>query len=380
MVDGLYRGRDILPLEQEVSRALAGRRAAGVGGAPVVRRAALLGLAFVGCLAVLVVLAALVGQQDMLRGDHLVVASLLVGLLGHATAKIFGGALSGTGRFARYGFFLATDSSIRLGLCVLFLLLGVEAAWPYALALAVAPLLALVPACWHLGVLTGPGPAARWREMTVALGSLLASSVLSAALLFAPAILVELMTDVGSREDVGVFNAALIMARVPIIVFGAVQIALLPQLSELAAGGHYRRLPAAMVRPMAAMAIVLGGGTVVAFLLGSQFMTLLFGDAYQAESSLVGVMTLGTSLYVVALTVSQGLIAIRLVSRAAASWAGGLVTLIAVLALADIGVEERLAVGYAIGCGVALAAMSTFLLVSLRTRAGTVDGWKGGWL
>ena len=367
------------PLEQEVSRALSARRGVNVGGAPVVRRAGVLGLGAVVCLAVIVVAGSWLGGDRVLRGDAWLVAGLVCALMGHAAARLFSGVLSGTGRFGRYGAYISLDASIRLALCVAFAMLGVTLSWPYGLALAIAPLLAILPARLGIASLTSPGPEAPWRELSVALWALLTGSVLAVTLLYAPSLLVEALTSDVSRDDAGIFNAGLILARVPVIVFSAVLVVLLPRLSQIVAAGHARDIPRAMARPLAAVGLALGIGTVAAFWLGSDVMTLVYGDAYATSSHTIGALTAGTSAYVVALTLSQGLIALEAATRAAWSWALGLVVLGLVAMVADVDVASRVTLAYLAGTTVGAVSMAWMLLVAVRARPrpGDPDGYSG---
>ena len=274
----------------------------------------------------------------------------------------------------------AFDSLGRLLLCVVFILIGVTASWPYGLALAVAPLLAVVPTMWRIGVLTGPGPEAPWRELSVALGALLASSVLASALLYAPAVLIEALAGPGARSEAGVFNAALILTRLPLVLFAAVQIALLPQLSSLVARGRVAEIPSLLARPLVAIVVVLTVGCVAAFAIGPAVMAMVYGSGYQVESNTIGVLAVGTSVYIIAITLSQGLIALRVVSRAALSWAAGLTAMVITLAVGNRDVVTQVQISYVVGAAAAAVMMGIMLMVSLRSsghamgRTPTVDG------
>ena len=102
------------PLEQEVGRALAHRRAQGIGGAPLVKRAATLGgvlavLALVGCIAAYVPL-----TDRVFNDDAVLFGCLLIGIVSYYVAYITRGTLSGNGRFAPYGTMLGAEGVVRL--------------------------------------------------------------------------------------------------------------------------------------------------------------------------------------------------------------------------------------------------------------------------
>src|SRR5437870_5862153 len=91
------------PLEQEVGRALAHRRAQGIGGGPLVKRAARLGgalavLAIVGCIAAVVPI-----SSRVFNDDAVLFVCLLIGIGGYYASYIARGTLSGKGRVGARG-------------------------------------------------------------------------------------------------------------------------------------------------------------------------------------------------------------------------------------------------------------------------------------
>ncbi len=88
-----------LPVEQEVTRALAHRRAEGMGGGPVIVRAAQLG----GILAAILVVITLIVSPWMVShlfdGYWLLLVGFLLGLVGYYAGHLGRGTFSGMGRF-----------------------------------------------------------------------------------------------------------------------------------------------------------------------------------------------------------------------------------------------------------------------------------------
>ena len=102
------------PLEQEVGRALAHRRAQGIGGGPLVKRATRLGgalalLAIVGCIAAVVPI-----TSRAFNDDSLLFVCLLIGIGAYYASYIARGTLSGNGRFGPYGVMLGAEGVVRL--------------------------------------------------------------------------------------------------------------------------------------------------------------------------------------------------------------------------------------------------------------------------
>ena len=71
-----------LPLEQEISRALAARRARGEGGLPVVRRAATIGVGLGLAVLVALIASARWTTDHLFHGHYLMVVGLALGLAG----------------------------------------------------------------------------------------------------------------------------------------------------------------------------------------------------------------------------------------------------------------------------------------------------------
>ena len=86
---------------------------------------------------------------------------------------------------------------------------------------------------------TEPGPEATWSEVTPNLGWLLLGSVFAAALLNAGPIATTLLADDPTRTPRSPqFAYGVLLARIPLFMFQAVQAALLPRLTRLAARGE----------------------------------------------------------------------------------------------------------------------------------------------
>src|SRR6185312_12035894 len=87
--------------------------------------------------------------------------------------------------------------------------------------------------------LAEPGPAAEWKELSSALGWLLAASLLAQALVSAGPLAVKLLATDQEQEVAGRFLAGLVIVRVPVYLFQAMAAAVLPDLSRLAASNRW---------------------------------------------------------------------------------------------------------------------------------------------
>jgi len=251
-----------LPLEQELGRAVAYRRAVHQGARPVVKRVVSLGAVLVG-LVVLVILAfSPVIAGSYFDGDWFMVVALIAAFAAYAPAHLARGVCSGTGRFREYAIIMGSDGVVRIVLCVALALVGVTAAGAYGLAIAASPLFAVVWIQRRGGLSTEPGPPAEWSEVTPNLGWLLLGSVFAASLLNAGPIAANLLADDDQAGLVTQFSYGVLLARIPLFLFQAVQAALLPRLSRLAARGELDEFRSGLKR---LMAVVLAVGVLTLF-------------------------------------------------------------------------------------------------------------------
>jgi O-antigen/teichoic acid export membrane protein len=350
------------PLEQEVARALAHRRARGIGGGPLVRRAAVLG----AILALTVGAICLVFSQpliDELFHDYTgLLIALFVALGTYYLAHITRGTLSGNGRFGPYGLMHGTEGTVRILLCVGLAIAGVTAPGWYGLALSLPPLIAVaVSLRGQRGLLT-PGPSAPYNELSSALAMLLVGSVLAQLLSYASFLGVTLLADPDQTEEVSGFITGLFIARIPILLFQAVQAALLPKLAGLTGAGKQDDFRTGVRRLLLVVAGLGILGTVGGFLLGPWAGELLFPDKWILGNRDMGLLALGSGTFIVALTLAQGLIALKAYARALTAWTVGIVAF--VVATASINdLFLRVEVGFVAG-GVAASVMMGLLLAN----------------
>lgn len=351
-----------LPLEQEVGRALAHRRAQGIGGRPLVVKAARIGalvtgILVVGSLALLPVL-----SDRIYKGDRTFAVALVVGLVAFYLLHLARGVLAGEGRFRAYGELLAADGVLRLGLAIGLVLLSVERGGLFALCLGVAPFLALPIALRGQRSLLKPGPDAPYSELSVNLGWLLAASVLTQALAYAPLLGVNLLADASDEVIVAGFASAFFVARVPVIAFQAVQGTLLPKLAGLAGAGQHDEFRRGFMKLMVLVITFAVAGAVGAFTLGPTVGGILFTDFTMSAGNL-GLLAAGSGMFIVALTSAQALMALGNHRFTALSWGTGLI--VAVIGMSFVeDLELRVELGFLVGS----AATAVLMIVGLLRR------------
>ena len=361
-----------LPLEQEVGRAVSDRRARDVGGGPVVRKAALAG----GLLAVGLVLLALVGAaflpfvDRMFHGQQALLACFAVALLTYAFQHITRGTLAGNGRFGPYGLILAAEGILRVAPLIVLWILGVDDLVWYGLALALPPLFASLIALRGQHGLAEPGPPAEWSELSSNLSLLFFGSLAAQTLSYSAALGgIVLAQNAAERDAVADFIVGFFIARIPILLFQAVQAALLPKLAALAGTGQHDDFRAGL-RKLILIVIGIGAaGTIVLSTIGPTAGEILFGDKFNLDSQDLFLLSAGSALFILALTLAQALIALRGFAQALLAWCIGLAVCVVVTALSSDDLFLRVELGFVTGCAASAAAMALLLRSRMRSVA-----------
>ena len=141
-------------------------------------------------------------------------------------------------------------------MCVALAVIGIEAAGAYGFAVGLAPLVGLAVVVSRGALRTDDGPEATWKEVTPNLGWLLLGSVFAAALLNAGPIATTMLAEPDQDEQVTQFAYGVLLARIPLFMFQAVQAALLPRLSRLAARGELAEFRAGLKRLLVVVLVV----------------------------------------------------------------------------------------------------------------------------
>jgi O-antigen/teichoic acid export membrane protein len=351
-----------LPLEQEIGRALSHRRAIGQGGRPVVHKVARLS----GLLVVVVVLSILavspIIATNYFDGDWVMLVALIAAFIAYAPAIIARGICSGTGRFHDYAIVMGADGVVRIILCLGLAVVGITTAGAYGFSVALAPLVGL-GIVWHRGALrTEDGPEAPWSEVTPNLGWLLLGSVFAATLLNAGPIATTILADPDQKTEVTMFAYGVLLARIPLFLFQAVQAALLPRLSRLAARGEYGEFRAGLRRLLLVVLAVGVVGTLGALVLGSFAIKVVYGADLTGET--LAMLALGSACYMVAISLAQAVIALKGHSFVAMGWGIGVVVFVLATWLSSDNLFDRVEIGLLLS---SVASMVTFAVV-LRQR------------
>jgi O-antigen/teichoic acid export membrane protein len=323
------------PLEQEVARAVSDRRARGIGAAPVVRRAATLGLAFT--LAGTVVALGLSEwiTDTLFDGDTDLFLLFLVGMLGFCLAHLVRGTLSSHGRFVAYGTLFGVEGAFRPLLATVLGLAAVTAVGAYGLVAVLGPYAGVAVAARGQRRLLEPGPEAPWTELSTNLGWLLLGIGSFAFVLNSGTVAVEILSGPGDQDAAGVFLNGLNIGRLPLFLLQAVLAALLPKLSHQIGRGAYDDFASALQRLLLALAAFGALAVVGAALLGPFLIDLLFGSDQSLGAADLALIATFASVFMIAGALSQALIAMNDHARMALGALLGAVVLVAVIAVGD---------------------------------------------
>jgi O-antigen/teichoic acid export membrane protein len=352
------------PVEQEVTRIIAARVAKGVPTGPVLRRGAMLAA---GALAVIVaVLAAAAGpiSDRLFDGDRQLLFALAGAFLGLAVVHVTRGVLAGHGAFTVYGTQLALDGGLRIVMAIALGVSGAHSALLFALILTVAPLIAMVVTLPAVLRLARPGPNVAWSELVRGMGLLMVSTLL-AQLMVNTAVLSVKILEPDQTALVTALLSALILARVPLFVFGSLQASLLPGLARTYAEGDHRTFRTMIMRAsLVVTGLGLAGG--LGAVAAGPWIIRVFFDAPEGVLGSLDFawFSFGTLCYMLAMVLGQGVMAMDRHRLQLLAWIVGTA---AMLAITLVPGDVRVRVEIAFAAGTALTALS--MAVALRFGA-----------
>jgi len=353
-----------LPLEQELGRALSHRRALGQGTRPVVRKVALLGLGLAAVVSVLMLAAGPLIADSYFDGEWVMMFALVVAFASYAPVHLARGISSGSGRFKSYAVVMGADGVVRVVLCLILAAAGVATVGPYGMAVALAPLVGFLLVWWGKQLRTEDGPPATWGEVTPNLGWLLLGSVFAAGLVNAGPVAANLLREPDQKELVTQFGYGVLLSRIPLFLFQAVQAALLPRLSRLAARNQLDEFRRGF-RKLLVLVIAVGViGTVGAYAVGPYVIRKMY-DA-ELQSRTLAMLALSSALYMLALALAQAVIALRGHALVGAGWGLGMITFVLVTWLSADQLFRRIEFGLIASSAASLCAFAVALKRQLR--------------
>ena len=359
-----------LPIEQELSRAVAHRRALNQGVGPVVKKVALLCVVTVVFLLALILLLSPMINDNLFEGNVIITVSLAVAIVTYGALYFTKGLSSGLGKFSAYGFIVGADGAIRVLACTALLLLGVTQLSAYSLIIVITPIIGVMIVLLAGQLKTESGPPATWSEITENLVWLLGGSIFAAALVNAGPLTVDILGDSQDAIRVTQFGNAVLLTRVPLFLFQAVQAALLPRLTRLAARGDLVEFKIGFRRLVVLVIGVGVFGTIGAFLFGPFFLDLVYGGGIDRRT--LTLLALASAIYMMALAIAQAVIALRGHRLVALGWLLSFLSYVICAWKVSQDLFLRVEVALVVSSTVALVSFALSLKALLKSGA-TVD-------
>jgi len=355
------------PVEQELSRLVSARTAAGQGAAPVVRRGAAASAVLLAAVLVALALAAGPLAGRLFGGDVTLVPVIGAAAAALAVTSVSRGTLAGLGRFDVYGRQLAADGGLRVIFALGLGAAGFRSAAAFGLILTAAPLLAAAGTARPLLAGLRPGPALAWRDMRGRLALLLATMLLAQVVISAAVLAIRVLSP-GRPAVVGALLSAMVLARIPLFVFTPVQTALLPGLCGAVTVDDRARFRLLLGRACAAVLVLGVTGAVVLTLAGPWLIRVLFGAQAALPAAAFAWLGAGVLAYLLALVLGQGAQAQALHAGQVLAWLAGAGVLAAVT-LGPGTALTRVTVAFAAGSATVALVLAAVLVVRRPGRA-----------
>jgi O-antigen/teichoic acid export membrane protein len=278
------------------------------------------------------------------------------------------GIASGSGRFTAYGLILGIDGATRIIACVVLWQLNVTAIGAYALAVALSPFVAVLAVTARGDLKTQEGPPAEFSELTPNLSWLLLGSVMAAALVNAGPLGVDVLAHSGDAEKVTAFGNGVLLARIPLFLFQAVQASLLPRLARLAAKGDLTEFVQGLALLLKIVVGVAVLGTVGSYFLGPWALEIMYEGGLDRRT--LTLLALASGLYMLCVAIAQAVIALRGHRWVAIGWLSAVVVFLTLTAFSSNDLYLRVEIGLV---GASITALIIFgLALKSQIAAGVI--------
>jgi O-antigen/teichoic acid export membrane protein len=179
-----------------------------------------------------------------------------------------------------------------------------------------------------------------------------------------------LLSEESEKAEVKKIFNGVIVARVPLFLFQAVQAAMLPKLSALAGSHRFHEFRSSLKNLLQAVSVIGVTGALGGFVLGPFVVKVAFNVELGHVD--VGLLAASTGFFIVAMSLAQALIALEGQGRVALGWLTGLVVFLVVTALGN-DLLLRLELASVLSSLAAACALGAFLFVRLRLAEGEED-------
>lgn len=353
-----------LPLEQEIARRRGDERGRCVWDDSLLSRAMTFGL-LSAAVAMLAVLVALPVSLRLVGHDPQLVASLCVALPGYACCFVSRGEFAGRGQLVRYGVQLAVEGGSRLAGALVLVVANMDGAGWFGWLFAAAPWVAFGVSVQGWSRPLGAQTVHRGPALAPALGLLAVSGLASQLLINSGPLVVALLATPAERALVGVFLAALVIVRIPVFLFTAVQPSFLPAMAEHAAADRRDSFIRLIRRVLGACTVLVALSSLLAVGIGPWALHLLFGFELNLSRWTYLQMTLSVGLFLISLILAQSLLGRGEHAATTEGWIAGLVGLAIGTALGGDAIS-RASAGFLTGALVSTVVLGWLLMRILK--------------
>jgi O-antigen/teichoic acid export membrane protein len=185
---------------------------------------------------------------------------------------------------------------------------------------------------------------------------------MSAALINAGPLGVNILADSSEAAKVTAFGNGVLLSRVPLFLFQAVQAALLPRLARLAAQGDLREFREGLRRLMIVVVAVGAIGVLGSFAMGPAVLDVVYDGGL--DRSTLTMLAASSAIFMLALATSQAVIALQGHRLVALGWVTGMASFVLVTVVASDDLYWRVEMGLVVGTTLSLIVF----VLSLRSR------------
>jgi O-antigen/teichoic acid export membrane protein len=361
------------PVEQLLSRTIAGRIARGATAGHPLRVPLILQATFATAF-LAIVLAARDPVQDAFDGSAAMYWTFVAGGVAYGASYFARGYLAGHRWFGLYGGLVLFEAVGRFCFPVAVAVGVAGGQTAVALGIAAAPALSLLVVPAALARHAAPDRAAPAEAgLTLRAGAGFAVAVAAIQLAEQALVNAAVLTTRATAGTVlaGVVFNALLITRAPLQLFQAVQTSLLPHLSGLSAtegADAFARAVGVTLRAVAAFAAAVALGLLA---IGPWAMDLVFSDEHAYGRVGLAVIALGMGFHLAAGTLNQAALARGRAGQAAAAWLGAAAVFVAWMLVPAVDDElVRAEVGYAGATALLCAALWSLYRIGPPTGIG----------
>jgi O-antigen/teichoic acid export membrane protein len=356
---------------QTLGRFVSERLSRGEDPRPVVSSVRRLQLALLGAFVAVYLLASPLITNALFRGSWAFTVALLVAVAAYAPEYFRRGTFNGHRQAVRLGVLHVVESSSRALLAVALLVAGSGLLGP-ALAIVLAPLIAV----FAVRPTPEAPPEGEGEPFSAAKAFRFAGPVLL-CVAFAQVLMnggpVFLSLLGGTRAQVGVFGAALILTRVPQYVISPAIGALLPHASRVLATEGSRSLDRFVARAVGVVGLVGVLMVTGTWLLGEWGIRLFAGEEFDTTRGVLVSLALLAAFYLLSETLNQALFTLGRARLAALGWFLGLPVSGVCMALPVADPLYRVSFSLTLGALAAAFAQAVFYLTVRGRPAGGAE-------